>query len=55
MKIEKVYTIGVLKCSKNIIIVFVRSNAIADVIVDGDRKGSRSATEIFPDRSTYVQ
>ena len=36
MKIEKVYTIGVLKRSKNIIIVFVRSNAIADVIVNGD-------------------
>ena len=36
MKIEKVYTIGVLKHSKNIIIVFVRSNAIADVIVDGN-------------------
>ena len=36
MKIEKVYMIGVLKHSKNIIIVFVRSNAIADVIVDGN-------------------
>ena len=44
------YTIGVLKCSNDIVLV-VRCNNIGTVIINSDRKGWPD-TEVLPDRSS---
>jgi len=50
MEVEKAYTIGVLECSKDIILIVKRNGLANAIVVNDDRKGW-PAIQIFPDRS----